>query len=291
MSQEHNGHILLCEGLRKSYGDRPGAHRTEAGTERCAGGGLAERTAYAVGCAVRARARCADAASLGSGCAGFTDDPAVARAAMHLLLWIAVLQPLAAAAFTLDGVLIGASDTRFLAWSMAASSSVFVCLPYAAFGNGWGTAGLGAGPTCGWSRARQPPASGGAGAGGSLRAEIGEDPAGPSTSATNLANPDLLHGLPHARLLFGAATFPMVSTASQHVGRGPDNQGVSFRTLTRNGGSVVRGRVRLRRADGLGFGPPGEREGRQRNLHRRVVLVRRENRRVIGLRLAGEVLA
>ena len=22
MSQEHNGHILLCEGLRKSYGDR-----------------------------------------------------------------------------------------------------------------------------------------------------------------------------------------------------------------------------------------------------------------------------
>jgi Na+-driven multidrug efflux pump len=83
----------------------------------------------------------------------FTDDPAVARAAAHLLLWIVLLQPLAAAAFTLDGVLIGAADTRFLAWSMTASSSAFVCLAYAALRNGWGTAGLAAGATV-WMVAR-----------------------------------------------------------------------------------------------------------------------------------------
>jgi putative MATE family efflux protein len=77
----------------------------------------------------------------------FTDDPAVARAAAHLLLWIALLQPLAAAAFTLDGVLIGAADTRFLALSMTASSAAFICLAYIALDNGWGTAGLATGAT------------------------------------------------------------------------------------------------------------------------------------------------
>jgi putative MATE family efflux protein len=83
----------------------------------------------------------------------FTDDPAVARSAAHLLLWIALLQPLAAAAFTLDGVLIGASDTRFLAWSMTVSSAAFVGLAYIALDNGWGTAGLAAGATV-WMVAR-----------------------------------------------------------------------------------------------------------------------------------------
>ncbi|HEX2577039.1 MAG TPA: hypothetical protein VHK88_11870, partial [Aquihabitans sp.] len=36
-----------------------------------------------------------------------------------LLLWVAVLQPLGAVAFVLDGVLIGAGDQRFLARAMA----------------------------------------------------------------------------------------------------------------------------------------------------------------------------
>ena len=46
----------------------------------------------------------------------FTDDEAVIALAQFLLLWVAVLQPLNAVAFVLDGVLIGAGDQQFLAW-------------------------------------------------------------------------------------------------------------------------------------------------------------------------------
>lgn len=52
----------------------------------------------------------------------FTPDAAVADLARFLLLWVAVLQPLAAVAFVLDGVLIGAGDQRFLARAMAFSA-------------------------------------------------------------------------------------------------------------------------------------------------------------------------
>ena len=49
----------------------------------------------------------------------FTPDAEVARLTGFLLWWVAGLQGLAAVAFVLDGVLIGAGDQRFLAWSMA----------------------------------------------------------------------------------------------------------------------------------------------------------------------------
>lgn len=83
----------------------------------------------------------------------FSDDTAVVQSATTLLLWIAALQPVAAAAFTLDGILIGASDTRFIAWAMAGSSAAFVLLSYLSLRNGWGTAGLVAGATT-WMLAR-----------------------------------------------------------------------------------------------------------------------------------------
>ena len=75
----------------------------------------------------------------------FTDDPRVAVAATPLIVWLAFLQPLAGAAFTLDGILIGESDATFLAASMAASSLLFVGLAIAALEFNWGTAGLAAG--------------------------------------------------------------------------------------------------------------------------------------------------
>jgi putative MATE family efflux protein len=56
----------------------------------------------------------------------FTDDPAVVQLAAFTLIWVAVLQPVNAIAFVLDGVLIGAGDMRFLAWAMAAASALFV---------------------------------------------------------------------------------------------------------------------------------------------------------------------
>ena len=59
----------------------------------------------------------------------FTDSERVATTGAGLLLWIALLQPLAGLAFTLDGILIGASDTGFLARAMFGSSALFVgCL-------------------------------------------------------------------------------------------------------------------------------------------------------------------
>lgn len=57
----------------------------------------------------------------------FTDDPAVRAMASQVLLVVALLQPLNAVVFVLDGVLIGAGDARYLGRAMLlASAAVFV---------------------------------------------------------------------------------------------------------------------------------------------------------------------
>jgi putative MATE family efflux protein len=61
----------------------------------------------------------------------FTDDAAVVAMARDVLLVVAVLQPVNAVVFVLDGVLIGAGDLRYLAKAMAVSGLV-VFLPAAA---------------------------------------------------------------------------------------------------------------------------------------------------------------
>jgi Na+-driven multidrug efflux pump len=38
------------------------------------------------------------------------------------------LQPIGGAVFALDGILIGAGDTRYLMWSMLAASALFIVL-------------------------------------------------------------------------------------------------------------------------------------------------------------------
>jgi len=70
----------------------------------------------------------------------FTDDPAVADLTAVVLVWVAVLQPVNAVAFVLDGILIGAGDMRFLAWAMAAAAAVFIpaALAVAVVGAGLG---------------------------------------------------------------------------------------------------------------------------------------------------------
>ena len=52
----------------------------------------------------------------------FTNDPSVVHLAAQILLIVAVLQPLAAVVFVLDGVLIGAGDQRYLALAMVVAS-------------------------------------------------------------------------------------------------------------------------------------------------------------------------
>src|SRR5947207_1278721 len=71
----------------------------------------------------------------------FSDDPAVVHLARQVLWVVALLQPLNAVVFVLDGVLIGAGDLRFLAGAMVAAFVVF--LPAAVLA---GTAG----GTLGW---------------------------------------------------------------------------------------------------------------------------------------------
>lgn len=77
----------------------------------------------------------------------FSKDPEVVSAAAALLVWFALIQPLSAAAFTLDGILIGATDTRFLAVWMVVASAAFIGIGILALLAGWGLIGLAAGAT------------------------------------------------------------------------------------------------------------------------------------------------
>lgn len=55
----------------------------------------------------------------------FTNDAVVAALVMRLLWWVAGLQVIAAVAFVLDGVLIGAGDQRYLAKAMVVAALAF----------------------------------------------------------------------------------------------------------------------------------------------------------------------
>jgi putative MATE family efflux protein len=72
----------------------------------------------------------------------FTDDPATLDAARSIWILFAVMQPLAGAVFALDGILIGASDTAFLMWSMLAAAGVYIPIALASYWAGWGIVGV-----------------------------------------------------------------------------------------------------------------------------------------------------
>ena len=56
----------------------------------------------------------------------FSADPQVQTLLATVLLAVAAQQPLAGLVFALDGVLIGAGDSRFLAWASIATTAVFL---------------------------------------------------------------------------------------------------------------------------------------------------------------------
>ena len=58
----------------------------------------------------------------------FTDDPLVLQLASFVLVFAAVLQPVNAVVFVLDGVLMGAGDMRYLAVSTVAAAALFLAL-------------------------------------------------------------------------------------------------------------------------------------------------------------------
>jgi putative MATE family efflux protein len=75
----------------------------------------------------------------------FTSDEAVIAQA-HEIWWVfALLMPANGAVFALDGILIGAGDTRFLMWGMLSAAAVYIPVALLALDQGWGIKGVWAG--------------------------------------------------------------------------------------------------------------------------------------------------
>ena len=72
----------------------------------------------------------------------FTTDPRTLHEAAALWPYFALMQPLGGAVFALDGILIGASDTRYLMWSMLAASAIFAAIAALSLALGWGIVGV-----------------------------------------------------------------------------------------------------------------------------------------------------
>ena len=72
----------------------------------------------------------------------FTPDAAVVAQAQEIWWLFAVLMPVNGAVFALDGILIGAGDTRFLMWGMLAAAAVYVPVALLALAGGWGIVGV-----------------------------------------------------------------------------------------------------------------------------------------------------
>jgi Na+-driven multidrug efflux pump len=73
----------------------------------------------------------------------FTGDDQVVERAHEIWLIFALMQPLNGAVFALDGILIGAGDTRYLMWAMLASTlGVFVPITLASLAFDWGIVGV-----------------------------------------------------------------------------------------------------------------------------------------------------
>jgi MATE family, multidrug efflux pump len=72
----------------------------------------------------------------------FTDDPLVVERAREIWWLFALLMPLNGFTFALDGILIGAGDTRFLMWGMLAAAAVYVPIALLALHQEWGIFGV-----------------------------------------------------------------------------------------------------------------------------------------------------
>jgi putative MATE family efflux protein len=72
----------------------------------------------------------------------FTNDPAVIAQADEIWPLFALMMPFSGAVFALDGILIGAGDTRFLMWGMLASAAVYVPIALLSLRLEWGILGV-----------------------------------------------------------------------------------------------------------------------------------------------------
>jgi putative MATE family efflux protein len=72
----------------------------------------------------------------------FTDDKLVQSLLSQVLVLEALFQPLSGPVFVLDGVLIGAGDTRFLAWAGLATTGVYLAVAFGSYAAHAGLVGL-----------------------------------------------------------------------------------------------------------------------------------------------------
>ena len=72
----------------------------------------------------------------------FTSDPEVIGQAREIWWIFALLMPANGAVFALDGILIGAGDTRYLMWGMLAAACAYVPVALLALDRGWGIRGV-----------------------------------------------------------------------------------------------------------------------------------------------------
>ena len=72
----------------------------------------------------------------------FTSDELVVERAQAIWLLFALMQPLNGAVFALDGILIGAGDGPFLAWSMVGAFAASAAVALAALAFDWGIVGV-----------------------------------------------------------------------------------------------------------------------------------------------------
>jgi putative MATE family efflux protein len=72
----------------------------------------------------------------------FTTDPRVIERALAFWPLFALMQPIGAAVFALDGILLGAGETDYLAWSMLGSAGVYAVLAALSLALHWGIVGV-----------------------------------------------------------------------------------------------------------------------------------------------------
>jgi putative MATE family efflux protein len=72
----------------------------------------------------------------------FTGDRLVRERAGEIWWIFVAMMPANGAVFALDGILIGAGDTRFLMWAMLAAAAVYVPVALLALHEGWGITGV-----------------------------------------------------------------------------------------------------------------------------------------------------
>jgi putative MATE family efflux protein len=72
----------------------------------------------------------------------FTGDDLVVERAHEIWLMFAAMMPFNGLVFALDGILIGAGDTRFLMWAMLSAAAAYVPVALLALDQGWGIVGV-----------------------------------------------------------------------------------------------------------------------------------------------------